>query len=342
MTILIVGNWRWPIYEASIARELRSLGYTVFEFKVSDWYFFPFFSVLRTVPFLHLGSFVLNLNLIVRSLLLRPKTIIFWRTTHFFPLTIRLLKVLKLQLVTYNNDDPFNSDPLNTNRLIYKLSWRLYYAMLPLADVNLFYRQVNVREAEQLGFKNCHIMMPGYSQALLDFAAKRKHPDKIVDITFIGHFENDGRDVVLEELAADGFIVKVFGDSTWERSGFSKKNDVFPVYGEDYVDAIQCSRICLNFNSKLNRDGYTRRCFEITALGTLLLSEWTSELDEMFPSGKAAFYFSDPNELVRQVRYLLNSPALVAEVSKNGRDISVARHSDARRAHYLSTFFGDY
>lgn len=76
---------------------------------------------------------------------------------------------------------------------------------------------------------------------------------------------------------------------------------VFPTEAEEYAKAIRGARVALCFLSRLNRDTYTRRCFEIPACGTVLASERTRDLQRLFKEDEEAVLFSSPEELVRKV-----------------------------------------
>ena len=88
--------------------------------------------------------------------------------------------------------------------------------------------------------------------------------------------------------------------------------------GDDYVRAIAASRIALCFLSTLNRDTYTRRCFEIPAIGTMLLCQRTADMEQLFRPGIEADYFSDANELVEKVRHYLAHPDEQARIAAAG------------------------
>ncbi|WGU68927.1 glycosyltransferase [Capnocytophaga canimorsus] len=45
------------------------------------------------------------------------------------------------------------------------------------------------------------------------------------------------------------------------------------------------------FLSKLNNDQYTRRCFEIPACGTMMLSERTPTLQEFYTENEEIVFF---------------------------------------------------
>ena len=107
---------------------------------------------------------------------------------------------------------------------------------------------------------------------------------KIYDVLFIGHFSKDRLNII-NYLLENNIKVKIFGPG-WNVGPLSKQycydKPILPIYGDDYFRAIKQSKICLAFLSKLNRDVYTRRNFEITAMGTLMLSERTKELTNKF------------------------------------------------------------
>ena len=88
--------------------------------------------------------------------------------------------------------------------------------------------------------------------------------------------------------------------------------------GTDYNHTINQCEIAIVFLSKLNSDTYTRRCFEIPATKTLMLSEYTEDLDKMFPSDECAVYFKTPVEMVEKSRYLLSQPEEIKRIAENG------------------------
>ena len=68
----------------------------------------------------------------------------------------------------------------------------------------------------------------------------------------------------------------------------------------------------------MNRDVYTRRCFEIPSLGKLLLCERTLEMQELFKEDEEAVYFSNKQELLEKIEWLLSNPSKIDQISKAG------------------------
>jgi spore maturation protein CgeB len=81
------------------------------------------------------------------------------------------------------------------------------------------------------------------------------------DIVFAGHYEDDGRISLLDELCRSVYSLNLFGGG-WDRAykqlnpnGPLRKNfPVHPVTGDDYRRAICGAKIALCVLSTLNKD----------------------------------------------------------------------------------------
>jgi spore maturation protein CgeB len=87
----------------------------------------------------------------------------------------------------------------------------------------------------------------------------------------------------------------------------------------EYAKALCGADICLCFLSKINRDVYTRRCFEIPACGRLLLAERTYELQTLFKEDEEACFFSSEEELTNKVCWLLENPTIRNKIAESGQ-----------------------
>lgn len=338
MKILLAGDWHSRVHEEPAFLALRCLGHEVERFA---WH--AYFATEGRSPISRLGrrlqnkyllgpQFVrLNADLIAQAAAMQPELIFIYRGTHITPATIRALRrrIPDATIAGYNNDDPFA--PLQPRWL-----WRHFVASLPEYHAALAYRQHNVEEFRRHGAKRVRLLRSW-------FVPEFNHPVQLSeddrsryasDVVFVGHYEDDGRLQMLEELARSGLRLRLFGPPGWDShvagsrwlSGFAP---VKPVWGEDYNKALCGARLALCFFSKLNRDTYTRRCFEIPAAGTLLLSEYSDDLASLFKEGYEADYFRSPKELLSKVRMYLQDPgrrdavaaAGLARVHADGHDV---------------------
>jgi spore maturation protein CgeB len=134
---------------------------------------------------------------------------------------------------------------------------------------------------------------------------------KKYDVVFIGHYENDNRDQWLKYLIDNGIKLKIFGPE-WHRSSyfefFKKKiGNIHPLNLTDYNTVLNSSKIALVFLSTLNSDTYTRRCFEIPASKTFMLSQYSNDLQSLFESEVEADYFNSQNEMLEKILFYLEN-----------------------------------
>jgi len=312
LRILIAGEGRSPIHEDAWQRGLEAAGCAVERF---DW--IPRFRsssgllslYLRAQNHLLLGPTILALNadLVARVLASQPDVLLLYRPTHVLPSTLRLIreKTPATLVVSYNNDDPFSAKaPPHL--------WRHYLAGISLTDIVLAYREKNLAELRAAGARRVHLMRSYYLPDLhhpVELTASDRERYE-ADVTFAGHYEPDGRIDYLAAVAEAFPRFRLFGPD-WERApdhpALRRLRPTFPLPHAEYVKAIQCAKIALVFFSGLNNDTYTRRVFEIPAIGTFMLSPRTTEMESMFRAGVEADYFASPEELVAKIRQYLSA-----------------------------------
>jgi spore maturation protein CgeB len=152
---------------------------------------------------------------------------------------------------------------------------------------------------------------------------------------FIGHFESDGRDELLEYLLASGINLRVYGPG-WNRAanhGLLQQQHIRPIIGEDYVRTLSGAAVALVLLSKRNRDLYTTRCFEIPACKTVMLAPRTSVLQEMYCENKEAVFYEGREELLEKLRFLLSHGSERDKIAEAGyRRCITDRNSNIDRA----------
>ncbi len=76
--------------------------------------------------------------------------------------------------------------------------------------------------------------------------------------------------------------------------------------------------------SKRNNDEYTRRCFEIPACGTMMLSEETATLKVLYLEDEEIVFFDTPQSLLDKVKYFLKDERYknVGNNAKNRAELS--------------------
>lgn len=327
MKILIAGHWHSELHEEAVYQALSTLGHEVLGFAWHQYFrggLSPISVAWRKAQNKYLfGPLVqrLNRNLLARVHADRPDVLFVYRGTHVWASTLRAIRDASpgTCLVGYNNDDPFS--PHYPRWL-----WRHFLAGIKEYDLLLAYRLANISDFRAAGARNVKLMRSWYM-------AERNYPVVFnavehstydADVVFVGHYEDDGRVELLEEVVRQGWRLRLYGpgydwDPVIARSVELKSQiPVRLVWGEEYNKALCGGKLALCFLSKLNRDTYTRRCFEIPATGTLMISERTDDLQQLFRPGEEADFFSNKNELIEKLHLYLGDDALRRRVAAAG------------------------
>ena len=323
ISCLVVGEFRFQFYQPACVDALNQLGHSATAFRTgiqvksadgrrNKW--------LATQERLNAGPKVwsLNVNLIRTICRTNPDVVWLYNRTPVTPLIIRVARALRPKTLwaQYTNDNPFIA-PYKPN------PWRGLIKSLPLFDLNFAYRAQNQDQLRAAVAKNVDLLR-SYFMESEDFPEEVLDPRFVCDVVFTGHYEDDGRLEALLKLAERGYKINLFGGDSWNRASIDPNGPlghnlpVKPVFGDDYRRSICGAKIALCFLSKLNRDTYTRRNFQIPAMGVLMLSEYTDDLDSMFKSDVDAAYFNNLEELVSQVERYLTDDELRQQVAASG------------------------
>ena len=320
--ILLVGEWRFQQYEISFSEAIEKLGHTCF--KLSTYRYFEgwFSKFLLFSPFPGIQIIKLNYTIVIQALYLKVDTVFFWRPTKVLPLTVWILNKLQILTVSYNNDDPFNK--AFKSNLKYMLTWFWYRRSIKHFEFNYFYRNVNCSEAKKFKIKHSDIFMPYFipwNDRPLELT-QEENKQYYCDVVFVGHFEYDLRDEYLAYLLQYSVNLKIWGGENWRESKYLREaydvSSITRAVGRNYSKALCASKIALVFLSRLNRDTYTRRCFEIPAHKICMLAERTDDLLRLFKEDEEACFFSSKEELLLKVQWLLKNPSKRSEIAEAG------------------------
>lgn len=330
MRILVAGDWHSDLHEQEMLHSLVRLGHKVGDFKwhnyfsnkPEDW-LRPesFFKKLQNKYVVGPAIVRINRDFVTRVLQYRPDLVFVYRGTHIQRESLQKVKTAMPQctLVGFNNDDPFApSQP--------KYLWRHFLGAVPFYDFMFAYRKANIEQLKLAGAKRVELMrswfVPDRNYPIELTQAERSKFD--TDVVFVGHFEPDQRLDFLEEIVRRGLSLRIFGPTKYWNKPLSKSNvlrhlaPTHMAWGEDYNRALCGAKVALCFLSKLNRDTYTRRCFEIPATKTLMLSEYSDDLASLYLEGVEADFFRDKNELIEKVKRYVASSEDRTRVAQSG------------------------
>lgn len=146
------------------------------------------------------------------------------------------------------------------------------------------------------------------------------------------------REKVIRTLLDDGIEVHVYGNS-WNTSPFAKHKSLVihpQLKGDEVLDVMAHSRISLNIMA-WHKDGFTERIANSMLNGSVVVSDKSTQLIELFEDGKDLVLF-DLNRLERlpgTLKELLYSKKALATLSANGYTKACKNHLWQHRAKQL-------
>jgi len=324
MNILIVGAWAWPHYEEAFARGLRGNDAEVSALATSNFFKGFLGRIQQALPLPGPALLRLNRAVLHAAKDQQPDLVLFWRPTHILPETISKLTSMGVHTASYNNDDPFGPQVHSNLPWHHNFLWHWYLKCLLLFNYNFFYRKINCAEARVLGATHAEVLLPYFipwqDRPVQLTEAEQQHYE--ADVVFVGHYEPDGREDSIRALLQADIHVRLWGGRYWNRAVLGDLYDqlapIVPADGVVYAKALCGAKVCLCFLSKLNRDTYTRRCFEIPACGKVMLAERTDDLTQFFKEDEEACFFSSPEELVRKAQWLIHNTDIRERIAQAG------------------------
>jgi hypothetical protein len=119
---------------------------------------------------------------------------------------------------------------------------------------------------------------------------------------------------------------------------FGIKKDLF-VLGNDMVRSINSYKI--HFNKNI-RDDINYRTFETCGCKTLLLTNYTPNLDKLFEINKEIIVYSQLGEVDEIIKYLLLNPNEIERIAENGYQRVKKEHTYFHRAQKLINIINEH
>ncbi len=213
-------------------------------------------------------------------------------------------------LLSYSPDDMMN--PHNQTAL--------YRACIPLYDLHVTTKCLNVRELLDAGARRAIMVDNGYSERVhRPIQISREDRERFGGpLGCIAFWEAD-RERSLTFLASHDLSVRVWGPWPRRRYHPNLKVERVAAWGEDYPRAIAAFDINLAFLRKVNRDQQTTRSVEIPACGAFMLAERSPEHLRLFREGTEAEFFGSDEELLDKSRFYLDRPEARQRIAAAGR-----------------------
>lgn len=323
MRILVAGTFQYPMYQEALCHGFECCGHKIIRLVLKSDRPYNLLLCSRNA---HILKSAVDKD--------RPDAIFLYRVENIWSSCLAFLKknYPSIPIAIYHNDDPFRK---GFKRFIKSVH---YLACVKYSDVTYVYRPVNIPEAYRWGAKNAKLLMSHYnSQTDLLELPDSFFSKKTDEVAFIGHYENDSRVDIIDCLFKGGINIHIYNDKTWNKCFISHNwplNHLHPgASGDGYKALVQKVGIALAFYSSKNRDEYTRRCFEIPIMGTMIASPITAITKKIYKDGENALLFSSKEELLYKLIYYTNNPEEMNRVARNGYiNIKEGGYSEIDRA----------
>jgi hypothetical protein len=186
---------------------------------------------------------------------------------------------------------------------------RHFVASIPSYDILITTKSFEVDSYRSLGARQVVFLFHGYDASLYRpiNVASDDLPRFASDVCFVGRCEPHYRQRI-SAVADTGADVAVWGD--WHRATIGRPKLRRLVrgsgaWGEDYVKALNATKIGLGLLTKYVPEKSTTRSFEIPACGTFLLAERSTEHLKLFEEGREAEFFGTDGEMKEKLAWYL-------------------------------------
>lgn len=318
-TVALIGNYNYYQRSPAWKKALEELNFTVekideplsnrnskkFYFRIQQHFLMgPTFWQEKAIAINHIIKSKADINIFHKSLAFDDADI------------AKIKKLTGAHNVLYNNDNIFG--PLASEAY-----WRRMRSAIQEFDLILAYRQSCVENYKKCGAKKVYLLKSYYLPWLHYSDASC---EKIYDVTFIGHYEDDGRSDYMASLIRSCNANYLLKGAGWDKV---KGNipwalwNTDPIFGDAYANALRQSKIALAFFSTLNQDLYTRRVFEIPACGAMLMSPRTDVMVNLYKEDEEAVFFESKEELIDKIKFYLTNDGIRSQIANKGLERAV-------------------
>lgn len=317
--ILIIGAGDFPIYETALYNAFIDLGYHNCKLLVWKDFFKRNDLVMRVSTRTEMrfgcGYQIKNFNnRVVKECEGEKYNIVFLYTCRIvFASTVKRIREMGIFVISYCNDDPFSDRYKN-------YFWRNYRKSLKFCQINYVYRSQNIMDVYEECGRRGELLRAYYIESDNYICNENELIKETPDVIFLGHIENDERTEYIKILLDKGISVGL-NEVAYGEWGKNKENVIFLKNPREWYNRYLCScKIPLVFLSKLNRDTYTRRCFEIPAAGAFLFCPYTDDLASMFAEDEEIVFFRSKKEFVEKIEYYLTNDYVRERIASAGHD----------------------
>jgi len=209
------------------------------------------------------------------------------------------------------------------------IGWRasVFKSTTDLRDYDILFSHLSscLNYAVLAGAKSSAYNLPGFSKKILN---QIKQKSKKWDFIFTGNamLIHQKRNKYLIDLANAYANRQDIASSYFIGSDANVLPHDLPIitagprWGIEMYQEIQRAKIVLNADIDIAGEAGNFRLFEVTGIGSFLLTEYHPNIDQLFKPGVEIETFKDSNELIEKVQYYLDHPNEREIIARRGQE----------------------
>lgn len=162
-----------------------------------------------------------------------------------------------------------------------------------------------------------------------------KYEDRKIDVSFVGGISQLHKTSYrLLEVLVERTPVKIwgYGKETLQNNSPILARHQGEAWGCDMFSILQNSKITINRHGEIAKNyAANMRLYEATGSGSLLVTDYKDNLNELFTIGWEAVAFRSPEEAADLVNYYLNNPLEAAKIAEAGQRRTLREHTYSHR-----------
>lgn len=112
-------------------------------------------------------------------------------------------------------------------------------------------------------------------------------------------------------------------------------------FGLSMFDIVRKYKMLLNYHTS-HCMAANLRMFEVTGMGTCLITDWKENIKELFDPDYEVVTYKNVEEAVEKISYLKNNPKKIDVIARAGQKRTLRDHTYKQRAYDMHTIFQDY